>query len=301
MTKRARQVLRRQIVGHRAGHVVEVGDAGDGAEFLLDVAHEQLDLLRRAAAGERAGIRCRGCAASRPRSIACLVLRQRRRASGRGGWRRGSASLAHRRGRPLRACVAGEERVALGRRQVAPVGPAAGQRQAAEPAASAAQQPERRSAPARVASRYSAGRRANQAQSARLRARQRRASGAARTRAPANGASAWAAGSSPGRRSRTCRRRWRRWAGGPALSTPIRPGVSTLPIGPGIDPAIGVPADRAIDRAMVHAGGAADAAQHVLELGAEHGRAAVVDQHDVVFLRPVEIARPPRRRCENVV
>ena len=38
---------------------------------------------------------------------------------------------------------------------------------------------------------------------------------------------------------------------------------------PGIDPAIGMAADRGIDRAMVEAGGAADAAQHVLELAAE--------------------------------
>ena len=40
----------------------------------------------------------------------------------------------------------------------------------------------------------------------------------------------------------------------------------------GIDPAIGMAADRAIDRAMVHAGAAADAAQHVLHLGAQHRR-----------------------------
>ena len=60
---------------------------------------------------------------------------------------------------------------------------------------------------------------------------------------------------------------------------------------PGIDPAIGMAADRAIDRAMVEAGRAADAAQHVLELGAEHRRAAIVEQHDVVFARPVGIAR----------
>ena len=60
-----------------------------------------------------------------------------------------------------------------------------------------------------------------------------------------------------------------------------------------IDPAIGVPADRAIDRAMVHAGGAADTAQHFLKVGPEHGRPAVIDQHDMVFLRPIQVARPP--------
>ena len=63
---------------------------------------------------------------------------------------------------------------------------------------------------------------------------------------------------------------------------------------PGIDPAIGVAADRAIDRAVVHAGAAADAAQHVLELGAEHRRAAVVEHDDVVLLRAVR-DRPARR------
>ena len=63
---------------------------------------------------------------------------------------------------------------------------------------------------------------------------------------------------------------------------------------PGIDPAIGVPADRGIDRAMVEAGRAAQAAQHVLELAAEQLGAAVVEQHDMVLLRPVEIARPAR-------
>jgi len=41
---------------------------------------------------------------------------------------------------------------------------------------------------------------------------------------------------------------------------------------------------------MVHAGGAADAAQHLLELGAQHGGAAIVHQHHVIFLRPVQVA-----------
>ena len=41
---------------------------------------------------------------------------------------------------------------------------------------------------------------------------------------------------------------------------------------PGIDPAIGMAADRAIDRAMIEAGGAADAAQHVLELACPAAR-----------------------------
>ena len=37
---------------------------------------------------------------------------------------------------------------------------------------------------------------------------------------------------------------------------------------PGIDPAVGVAADRGVDRTMVEAGGASQAAQHVLEFAA---------------------------------
>ena len=59
------------------------------------------------------------------------------------------------------------------------------------------------------------------------------ASDGARTRARASGASAWAAGCAPGRRSRSGRRRSRRWAGCSAFSTPMSGGVSTAPIGPG--------------------------------------------------------------------
>ena len=61
---------------------------------------------------------------------------------------------------------------------------------------------------------------------------------------------------------------------------------------PRIDPTIGVPAHRAIDRAVVHAGGAADAAQHLLELGAEDVGAAVVEEDDVELFGSVEIAWP---------
>ena len=87
----------------------------------------------------------------------------------------------------------------------------------------------------------------------------------------------------------------------PAWSTPIRTGRQHRPHRTRINPAIGMAADRAIDRAMVHAGGATDAAQHVLELGAEHRRAAVVHQHHVIFLRPIQIARPPRAGGERGV
>ena len=62
----------------------------------------------------------------------------------------------------------------------------------------------------------------------------------------------------------------------------------------GIDPAVGVAADRLIDRAMVHACAAADAAQHVLELAAQHCRAAIVENHDMIGPRTVGIARPAR-------
>ena len=72
-----------------------------------------------------------------------------------------------------------------------------------------------------------------------------------------------------------------------AFSMPTSAGVTTEPIGPGIDPAIGMAAHRLVDRAVVEAGAAADAAQHVLELGAQHVGAAIVEDDDVVFLRPV--------------
>lgn len=68
---------------------------------------------------------------------------------------------------------------------------------------------------------------------------------------------------------------------------------------PAIDPAIGVAADALVDRAVVVAGAAADAAQHRLQRRAEQRGAAVVEQHHVVFLRPVGVggaARPGRER-----
>ncbi len=70
---------------------------------------------------------------------------------------------------------------------------------------------------------------------------------------------------------------------------------------PRIDPAISVPADRGVDGAMVHASAAADAAQHVLELGAEHIRAAVIDQHDVIGVRAIGIAFAARPGGEGGV
>ena len=67
--------------------------------------------------------------------------------------------------------------------------------------------------------------------------------------------------------------------------------------GAGVDPAIRVPADGAVHGAMVHAGGAADAAEHLLELGAEHGGAAVIDEDDVVLLGAVEVRPGGGCRC----
>ncbi len=57
----------------------------------------------------------------------------------------------------------------------------------------------------------------------------------------------------------------------------------------GIDPAIGVSANRMINRAMVHAGTAANAAQHVLKFGANHARSAIVEQDNMKLFRTVWI------------
>ena len=63
---------------------------------------------------------------------------------------------------------------------------------------------------------------------------------------------------------------------------------------PGIHPAIRVPADRAIDRTMVHAGCATNTPQHFLKVGAHHRRPPIVDQHHMVFLRSIQIVRSAR-------
>ena len=59
-----------------------------------------------------------------------------------------------------------------------------------------------------------------------------------------------------------------------------------------IHPAVGVAADGLVHRAVVHAGGAADAAQHVLELAAEQADAAIVDQDEIEMLGAVRVLRP---------
>ena len=69
--------------------------------------------------------------------------------------------------------------------------------------------------------------------------------------------------------------------------------------GPRIDPSVSMAADRVIDRAVVHAGTAPNAAQHVAKLARQHRGAAIVEQHHVVFPRPVGIAGATRagREC----
>ncbi len=65
---------------------------------------------------------------------------------------------------------------------------------------------------------------------------------------------------------------------------------------PGIDRAVGMAADRAIDRAMIEAGAAADTAQHVGELVAEHLAPSIVEQDDVIGGWTVGIALAARAR-----
>ena len=69
----------------------------------------------------------------------------------------------------------------------------------------------------------------------------------------------------------------------------------------GIDPAVSVAPDRMIDRAMIHAGAAANAAQHFLEARAEHGRTAVIKQHHVIVLGSVAVAETARAGRERGV
>ena len=67
----------------------------------------------------------------------------------------------------------------------------------------------------------------------------------------------------------------------------------------GIDPAVSVAAHRMIDRAVVHTRAAADTAQHVLKFRAKHIGAAIVEQNNVIFLRPVDIAGAARAGGEG--
>ena len=68
----------------------------------------------------------------------------------------------------------------------------------------------------------------------------------------------------------------------------------------GIHPSVRMAADVLIDRAMVHAGAAADAAQRLADLAAQHVAAAAVDDDEIHALRAMEFAgalgRPSGRR-----
>src|SRR5258706_15709183 len=69
----------------------------------------------------------------------------------------------------------------------------------------------------------------------------------------------------------------------------VEPGVERRPQRSGIGRTIGVAADRAVHRTMIHASAAADALQHFARRTAEHRASAIVEQHDMEILRPVGI------------
>ena len=69
----------------------------------------------------------------------------------------------------------------------------------------------------------------------------------------------------------------------------------------GINPPISMPTRYAINRAVIHAGGAADAAQHFLKFRAEHIGPAIINQHHMIFFRPIQITRPPTTRGKGSV
>ena len=56
-----------------------------------------------------------------------------------------------------------------------------------------------------------------------------------------------------------------------------------------INPAIGVPAHALVDRAVIHARTAADAAQHLLHVGADQLGAAPIEQDDVKVRRAIRL------------
>ena len=76
-----------------------------------------------------------------------------------------------------------------------------------------------------------------------------------------------------------------------AFSRPTYIGVRIEPIGPGIHPAVRVAADVLVDRAVVHARAAADAAQRLPTSLASTSDAPAVDEDEVHVLGAVEFAR----------
>ena len=67
---------------------------------------------------------------------------------------------------------------------------------------------------------------------------------------------------------------------------------------PRIGAAVRMTADLAIHDAMVHAGAASDAAQHLAQSAAQHARPAVIHEHDVERLRSVPVPCPLRAAIE---
>src|SRR5215469_9482942 len=61
----------------------------------------------------------------------------------------------------------------------------------------------------------------------------------------------------------------------------------------GIGSSIRMSANCTVDRTMIEAGAAADAAEHILRFCADQPRASVVEQHDVEVLRPIGLTRSP--------
>ena len=62
-----------------------------------------------------------------------------------------------------------------------------------------------------------------------------------------------------------------------------------------------MPANVAIRRAGVHTGPAADAAQHIAKLRAQHLRATVIDNHQVELFRSVHVIRLTRAGQPGVI
>src|SRR5437764_6954960 len=60
---------------------------------------------------------------------------------------------------------------------------------------------------------------------------------------------------------------------------------------PGVDAAIGMPADPAIDRTRIEARPAADALQALAERRRQHFRSAIVEQYQMKLVRAIEFAR----------
>ena len=96
-----------------------------------------------------------------------------------------------------------------------------------------------------------------------------------------------------GQTSRQAPHRLEAWGKSLASFRPTRVGETSAPMGPGVNPAVGVATNLAIDRADVQARAAADAVQSFahLRVGQQSG-AAIVDQDKVKFLGAVLVIGP---------